>query len=275
MLSLRTGGPYWTVALLLLLAPGPALAVIPAGTFEIELGGSRSIWLDTAAGENEFCDGFVAGFGGSLLQCEFSMFVDSKGKITGSVEVAAQNGALVVEIVGPIKGKLKGGKSGLTELSFSTKLSGEAGNGSTMTSLSGSAAFDGAINGAGILSGEWSTKFCSKAAGCAEDVDTAAPEALAGGGWTLVLQIADLGGGKLGGSAAAELGDGTTCPYSLSGKYSSKSDLASLKLSPSNATCSGTSISLKDVSVAALLEAQMKYKLFGQQGDTPVESVDQ
>ena len=203
------------------------------------------------------------------------MFVDAKGKITGSLSIAAENTNLGVELTGPIKGKLKGSsKSGLTELSFSAKISGQAGNGGTLTTLSSNVSFEGQINSAGHLTGEWTTKFCSKAAGCIEEVDTAAPENLAGGGWTLFLDIADLGGGKLGGSAAAELGDGTQCPYSISGKWSSKSDLASLKLSPTNEACAKTSISLKDVQLAAFLTAQMKYKLFGQQGDTPVEGVD-
>ena len=115
----------------------------------------------------------------------------------------------------------------------------------------------------------------SKAAGCVEEAAVAPPETLDSGDWTLFLEITDLGGGKLGGSAAASLADGTTCDYALSGKYDSKSDVASLKFSPTNAVCDKTKISLKDVRVGATLEAQMKYKLFGQAGDTPVESVDQ
>lgn len=271
----RIGFAAWAPAILFLLAPTPASAVIPTGSFEIALFLGQSIWLDVNEGENEFCDGFAEGFGSMLQQCELEMFVDAKGKITGSLAIAAENANLGIELTGPIKGKLKEDtKSGRTELSFSAKLSGEAGAGGTMTTLSSDVSFEGQINPAGNLTGEWSTKFCSKAAGCLEEVDTAAPEMLEGGGWTLQLDIADLGGGKLGGSAAAELGDGTQCPYAISGKWSSKSDLASLKLSPTNETCAKTSISLKDVRLAAFLTAQMKYKLFGQQGDTPVEGVD-
>ena len=270
----RAGLAGCALGLLLVLAPAPAPAVIPTGSFAIELGGARSIWLDVEEGENDFCDGFAEGFGATPLVCEFSLFVDAKGKITGSVEIVAENGNLGIELEGTVKGKLKSGKTGGTELSFSTKLSGVAGDGQLMTSLKGDASFQGSIDGAGVLTGAWTTKFCSKAAGCREDVDTAPQETFGGGAWTLFLDISDLGDGKLGGSAAAELGDGTTCSYELSGKYSSKSDLASLKLSPTNATCDKTSIKLEDVRLDSILEAQMKYKLFGQSGDTPVESVD-
>lgn len=271
----RIGFAAWAPTLLFLLAATPASAVIPTGSFELALFLGQSVWLDVNEGENEFCEGFAEGFGSMPQQCEFEMFVDAKGKITGSLAIVAENTNVGVELTGPIKGKLKGNaKSGLTELSFSAKISGEASDGSALTTLSSDVSFEGQISPAGSLTGEWSTKFCSKAAGCLEEVDTAAPEMLTGGGWTLRLEIADLGGGKLGGSAAAELGDGTQCPYSISGKWSSSSDVASLKLSPTSEACAKTSISLKDVQLATFLTAQLKYKLFGQQGDTPVESVD-
>src|SRR5262245_49876763 len=88
--------------LLLAFPPGFASAAIPAGSFEIQLGGSQSIWLDDAEGENAFCEGFEEGFGGTLQTCAFEMFVDAKGKITGSVSVAATNGNLGVQLEGPI-----------------------------------------------------------------------------------------------------------------------------------------------------------------------------
>jgi hypothetical protein len=261
------------MTLLLCVAPGAASAVIPEGHFEIGLGASQSIWLDDAAGENEFCDGFAEGFGGTLQSCEFEMFVDAKGKITGSVAVAALNGNLAVELEGPIKGKLKGdSQQALTDLSFSAKLAGSVGDGVMTTALDAKVGFAGQIDLDGDLFGEWNTKICSKAAGCVEEIESSPSQAFDGGSWLLALDIADLGGGKLGGSAEAELSDGTTCPYEISGKYSSKSDTASLKLSPTSQSCDGTSISLKDVRVAATLAAQMKYKLFGFKGDVPVES---
>ena len=261
-------------ALALLIAPGLASAGVPSGAFEIDLGGNQSIWLDVADDQEEFCEGFAEGFGGMLQTCSFSMSIDAKGKITGNVEIVAEDGGAVVTLSGPIKGKLKGdGQTGLTDISFSLKLSGEASDGSTTASVSANASFAGQIDGAGLLAGDWSIKLCAKGAGCFDGMETPPGETLDGGGWTLALAIEDLGSGKLGGSAAAEFGDGTTCPYSISGKYSSKSDSASLKLSPTNAACSGTSISLKDVRVNGALTAQMKYKLFGARGDVPVESV--
>ena len=261
-------------ALLLLIAPGLASAEIPIGMFEIDLGGNHSIWLDAADDQDEFCEGFAEGFGGTLQSCSLSMSIDGKGKISGSVAVSAENAGVVVSLDGPIKGKLKGdGQTGLTNFSFSIKLAGEVSDGLMMADVNANASFAGQITGAGLLTGDWSLKFCAKGGGCFSEMEAQPPESL-DGGWTLVLEIADLGGGKLGGSATAELGDGTPCPYAISGKYSAKNDLASLKLSPTNATCAGTSISLQEVQLAGLLTAQMKYKLFGKQGETSVESVD-
>ena len=271
----RAGIASWAASVLLLITPGLASAVIPTGTFEIDLGGNQSVWLDAADDEDEFCEGFAEGFGGTLQSCSLSMSIDAKGKITGSFEVSAQNGGLFISFDGPIKGKLKGnGQTGLTDFSFSMKLAGDANDGSMPVDVSASVSFAGQITGAGLASGSWSFNLCAKGGACFSDAGPPSRETFVGGGWTLVLEIADLGGGKLGGSAAAELGDGTLCPYSISGKYSAKNDLASLKLSPTNGTCSGTSISLKDVQRASLLTAQMKYKLFGQQGEPFVESVN-
>ena len=229
----------WATPLLLLLAPGSASAGVPVGSFAFELLLDHAIWLDVDDGADEFCEGFAQGFGGTLQGCDLSMSVDAKGKITGAVEASAQNGNRSVSLTGPIKGSLKSdSKTGLTGLSFSTKLSGELSDGGMPTAVSASAAFGGQIDGDGVLTGAWSDAFCSKAAGCVSEMQTPSPETLAGGGWTLFLEIADLGRGKLGGSASAELSDGTQCMYAISGKYSSKNDAASLKLTPTNAACS-------------------------------------
>ena len=264
----------WATPLLLLLAPGPASAGVPAGSFAFALSLDHAIWLDVEDGADAFCEGFAQGFGGSLQSCDFSMSVDAKGKITGAVQASAQNGNRSVSLTGPIKGSLRSdSKTGLTGLGFSTKLSGEVSDGLMPKAASASAAFGGQIDADGVLTGAWSDSFCSKAAGCVSEMQTPSPETLAGGGWTLFLEIADLGKGKLGGNASAELGDGTQCTYAISGKYSSKSDAASLKLAPTNAVCSGTSISLKDVRLTTFLSGQLSYRLFGQQGDTFVSSI--
>ncbi len=275
MIRPRAALAAMALAPLLLATPGVASAANPAGSYEIDLGGNQSIWLAVEDSEEEFCEGFAEGFGGSVQACDFALLLDAKGKLTGSLDVSAVNGNLSVVLAGPIKGSLKGdGSTGLSDLSFSFKLSGVVGNTSATTDVSARVSFAGEINGAGRSSGQWNSQFCSKTGGCLSEVDTATPETLAGGGWTLVLEISDLGGGKLGGNAAAELGDGSRCAYTISGKYSDTKDVASLKLSATNATCAGTSISLKDVRVASRLMAQMKYKIFGQRGDTAVESLD-
>ncbi len=270
----RAGLAAWGTPLLLLLAPGSASAGVPVGSFAFALFLEHAIWLDVDDGADAFCEGFAQGFGGTLQSCDFSMSVDAKGKITGGIEASAQNGNLSVSLTGPIKGNLKSdSKTGLTGLGFSTKLSGEVSDGLMPTAVSGSAAFGGQIDGDGVLTGAWSDSFCSKPAGCVSEMQTPPPETLAGGGWTLFLVIADLGKGKLGGNASAALADGTQCTYSISGRYSSKTDAASLKLTPTNAACSGTSISLTNARLTTFLSGQLNYRLFGQQGATFVSSI--
>lgn len=262
----------WAVSLLLFTLPGPAGAVIPTGSFEIALDANQSIWLSSAEDGAEFCEGFEEGFGGDLQACSLSLLLDAKGKITGSALVAAENGALSIDLAGPVKGKLKGDDSGNTRVSFSMKLAGEGGSGAAPADVKATVRFEGQIDSDGRLTGSWDFKLCVKQAGCEEDQFAQTPEMLPSGDWLLVLDIDDEGDNKLGGDASAVLADGVRCPYTIGGKYNAKQDLASLKLSPATDACNGTSIRLKDVRVGGPLEAEIKYKLFGYKGAGSVES---
>jgi hypothetical protein len=251
------------------LAAAPASAVIPTGSFEFEL---DALWLGSGASEEDFCEGFEEGFGGELEDCAFSLEIDGKGKLHGSLAVAARNGDLFVELSGPLKGKLKGDTGG-ADLSFSGKLEGEAGSDGGMSELKLQVRFEGSIDASGDLNGSWSFKLCPKGGTCLSDADGQGPDALGPGDWTLTLEITDAGDGRLGGEATAVLGGGALCQYTISGKYSEKKDTASLKLSPQGSACDGTSIRLKNVRLAGRLSGDIKYKLFGAKGDGFVESV--
>jgi hypothetical protein len=262
----------WLVALLLASAASPAAAEIPVGSFTFEFGGGRSVWLGEGESEEAFCAGFEQGFGGALEACSLRLFVDAKGKLSGQATVSANAGELFVDLSGPVKGKLKGDGSGGSDFSWSVKLSGQAGDGGGAAEIKGNLGFSGRISSAGSLNGSWSFELCAKGGGCVGDADGQGPEALAGGDWTLLLEISDAGGGSLGGTATASFASGALCVYSISGKYSPKKDTASLKLSPRGSACAGTSIQLKEVRLAGVLGGEIKYKLFGARGDVFAES---
>jgi hypothetical protein len=260
-------------AFVLACLPGAGRAAMPQGDYTIELGGSQSVWLGQQPEDDEFCDGFEAGFGSELDSCSFSLFVDAKGKITGSIHIVGNASGILVTLDGPVKGKQKGNAaSGITSLSFSAKLNGSASDGgANPRSVSAQIAFGGQIDAGGVLTGDWSYSLCAKGAACREQADAIAPETH-DGDWTLDLFLQDTGGGQLSGEALATFADGSACSYDVSGKYSAKKDEASLKLSPLGSACSGTSLQLKRVRDVPPLEGEMKYKLFGSGGSVLVES---
>jgi hypothetical protein len=255
--------------LLLLAAPGSALAAMPVGSHSIQLGDDQSVWLLAPADPDPFCEGFEDGFGAEPDACTFSLFIDAKGKITGSVQIAADNGNVVLNLSGPIKGKQKGSSDGATKLSFSAKLSGEANGGGDDVTLTANIAFDGEIED-GLLVGSWSYKLCAKGESCFQAEDAIPAELLDGGSWTLDLEVISLGNDRLGGEAIATFSDGSQCTFALDGKYNAKKDVSSLKLSPDD--CDGASLQLKNVRFVGDLTGDLKYKLFGAKGNAFVEA---
>jgi hypothetical protein len=258
-----------STGLWLLLAPGPTAAAPPSGEYAIPLGGNQSIWIGPAA-EDEFCEGFAEGFG-SEADCNFSFDVDGKGKIAGSASLNFDDDDIEFHLSGPIKGKQKGDdRTGITDVSFSLNLSGTGGDGMTQLPVSGELGFEGQVNAAGVMTGMLELSLCVKGGECIEDVQPI-DEDLDDGDWELLLDVTHQNG-VLGGTASASFGEDTGCDYSISGKYNTKKDESSLKLTPTGGDCDGTSISMKGVHVNGPLMGDLKYKLFGSRGDATVTS---
>jgi hypothetical protein len=258
-------------ALWILCAPGFATAVMPVGNYEIAFGGNHSIWFGDGSGDdNGLCDGLEAGV--DLVGiCNFQLFVDGKGKVFGDLDFGGWDDGFLITFQGPIKGTLRGdARKGIARTSYSLKVTGEADDGSVKLPVKGKLKFTGQVEPGGVATGVWEQRFCTKGSPCVSSRIDLLPENLTNGDWLLELTIADAEGGALDGSALVRLGNGTECPYDLSGKYSAKTDLASLVLIPSDPLCAGTSIQLKNVRALDAVElssAQVKYKLFGYAGE--------
>lgn len=253
MRRLRLAGALW-----LAFAPGLALAAIPTGSFDFTLGGNQSIWVeegDESEAEAAFCAEFAATLG-DVEFCEFAIHVDGKGKIAGFVDFAAWSDGILIAMSGPIKGSQRGnGATGFSSASYSIKLAGEASDGNVTLGLKANLAFAGQVAPGGVASGYWDARFCLQGEPC-ESFRTYLPtETLTNGDWQVELEIADAGGGALSGSARIEFGDGSECLYDLRGRYSAKSDAASLALTPITPDCAGTSIQLRDVAIVEPLLA--------------------
>ena len=90
---------------------------------------------------------------------------------------------------------------------------------------------------------------------------------LAGGDWTLVLDVSDDGYGVLSGTGTATF-HGQTLDFAITGKYSGTTDTASLSLKP--LTKNGSSLKLKNLTVSGgqITGGELRYKLFGHSGRT-------
>jgi len=280
MLRARAGLGRWATALALLCSPGLASAAIPVGHFEISLAGNQSIWFAEIGDDEAFCVAFAEGLE-DVEYCDFEMFVDGKGKLTGYLDFAAWSDDILISLHGPLKGSQRGdGQTGFMRADFSLKLVGEASDGDISLAVKASIKYTGQVAPGGVASGSWDQRFCVQGGGC-ESYQTVAPmETLTHGAWLLELEIGAAGGGALNGGARAEFGDGSECFYAIEGKYSAKTDVASLALTPITPECAGTSIQWKEVrsptpgGSLGSLTAQLRYRLFGFNGDTTVFSGD-
>jgi hypothetical protein len=85
--------------------------------------------------------------------------------------------------------------------------------------------------------------------------------------WTLSLDVVDIDGTALGGSAVATLGNGRVLYYEVKGKYSSKKDRSTLKLKGTGAD-TGSSIKLKDALLtgSTIESGTITHKILGHRG---------
>ena len=201
----------------------------------------------------------------SLCESEFcvatSLETDARGRVRGSGSIDLGGGETLDT---KFSGKLRGSK-GSTRVKHQLKLKGIVQG----VQVKGTAKIRGELNwSTGLFEFEISAKVCSPGLGCETialaDVAPLNPDA---GLWTLYLDVVDLDGEKLGGTAIATLGDGRTLTYEAQGKYSSKTDLWSLKLKGTG-TAAGSSIKLKHVAMSGskLQSGTITHKILGHRG---------
>lgn len=188
-------------------------------------------------------------FNFAILQLEFTLIQDCKGKIQGSGSASASSiaGDLTIDPL-LISGSMKTSKLGTAiNLKLSGKGTADIGDGPTPFSFS--AKVKGAVEsnsqgGADIL-GTIQLKICIKGQGCvtskdlkkAFDIDDSfALHAQADGGWSLRIAVSDEGK-KLGGTATLVTspdapGAKKTTAYIVKGKRSPRTGITTLNLKP-------------------------------------------
>jgi hypothetical protein len=240
----------------------PALAAAPVGSFEYTLGGRQSIWLGDE--DEDFCENFGEAFD-EIVHCDFEAFVDGKGKIGGWFEFAGWSGGLLFEQSGPVKGSQRGdGRTGVSSSMLAIKLSGTASDGFITVSSKANIRLWSQTQADGYTIGGFEQTVCVSGFGCSSDEGTGDPVIATNGDWQLELEIVETSPGKLGGEARVELGNGWECFYAISGKYSAKKNVSSLKLEPLDPECAGTSLGIKNAWVQGdELIGDLAYSLYG------------
>lgn len=241
-------------ALWLVCAPAFALAAGPIGNFDFTLGGKQSIWLGEIGGD-DFCESFWEGLEG-LEHCDVELAIDGKGRITGSVDLAASDGSARITLRGSLKGSQRGdGRTGLARTSLSLQLEGELSEGDLSLALKADFKYAGQVAPGGVATGIWNQRLCVEGSGCTRRRIDAPTQILTSGDWQVELAIADAGGGALTGDARLEFGDGSECFYTIQGGHRARSDVADLALIPITPACAETSIELDGVAIVGPLPA--------------------
>jgi len=265
-------GPSLAAGLILATA-GPASAYPPNGDLDVILGGSRSVRPHAAGDADSFCMRFAAEFD-RVDFCDADLFVDAKGRISGSVAFTGSDDGLLYSLAGPIKGGQRGDdRSGITSVAYAVKLSGEASDGSASLGVKGSVELDLEIDPAGVVTGTWYESLCVQGAACDTRLDPVKDWPLTSGRWWLALSTWDSGGGTIEGTATLRFErDPTSCSYTCRGRYDRKSDAANLKLTATSPQCAATTLQLKGLHLDREITGQIRYAFFGLRGETSLES---
>jgi hypothetical protein len=203
----------------------------------------------------------------SLCESEFcvatSLETDARGRVRGSGSMDLGGGETLDTA---FSGELRGYK-GVTKVTHKLKLKGTVQG----VEARGTSKLRGELNwSTGLFEFKISAKVCSSDLGCETmalaDAVPLNPDA---GLWTLHLDVVNVDGESLGGTAIATLGDGRTLTYEAQGKHSSKTDLWSLKLKGTG-TGAGSSIKLKDVAMSGskLESGTITHKILGHRGSS-------
>ena len=240
---------------IMVLLPALSYAGAPSGHYENHFDRQHGIW-DLSGVHNGTEDD---------VSFNFTIAQDDKGKISGQGRFTFTGSD--VEFNSTISGSIKS-IGDVTRVVLGIKLVGTATDGFQVVNVKGKIKFTFDIDKpTGLLIGTAKGKICVKGAGCvsingpvqfSQFFDIIMGEA--DGSWDLVLDIQNVDGKKLTGTALATLQNGREVPFSLTGKYNTNTDLTKLKLKGS-----GGKFAIQAHAIASELVFQtIKGKMLGQ-----------
>jgi hypothetical protein len=260
--------------------PETTRAEKPEGDYEIILGGSNPIiTIGDISFVEQQCD-FVPNFGGELcieVSANLQPTVDTKGKISGVGSFAFDASGAGIEITGTmgcmISGRVNGRMDSAsrdhdTKIAIKLRCDGNADvTGLGVSPARVTAKIKGEADDDGIYLGEVTAKIRIRGFGCEKFVIPVDLQFGNGGDWTIALNIADVDGKKLSGTALATLDDGSAISFEVRGRYNERKDKSNVMLKP-DPPFKGASIRLRHLVVTgdAIVSGELKYKVNGQKG---------
>ena len=259
--------------------PETTRAENPAGDYEIQLGGSNPIITigDISFVEDQ-CE-FVRDIGELCVEVSANIrpIVDARGKISGvgvfifdasgdGIEITGSMGCMVS---GRVHGRMdSASRNHDTRIAMRLRCQGDMGvTGVGVLSSRVTANLKGESDDSGFYSGELAAKVSIQGFGCERFVIPVFLQFGNGGDWTIALNIADVEGKKLGGTALATLDDGSAISFEVRGRYNETKDKSNVTLKP-DPPFKGASIRLRRLVVTggAIAGGELKYKVNGQKG---------
>lgn len=210
---------------LLILLPALAYAGPPSpGIYENYFSGQQAVW--DLSGHFPFSELYGASGDLTIVQ-------DDKGKIRGQGTITGSQDGLTVDVNLTASGSIKS-LGDVTRAAVKVKIGGTITDGYDELALKGTLKLTADVDKpTGSLIGTATGKICVKGEGCLP-IDEAMELPLPDGSWVLILNIQNVDGTKLTGTATAELynleGALRTETFTVKGKYNANTDLAKLSL---------------------------------------------
>ena len=254
----RRGVVSWALALAAALAAVSARADAPSGAYTFSFGGAQSIWVLDEVGECESGDACP----------DVPVVCDPRGRCSGSGSFLGLDGA--------VEARLRGSdRTGITRVLLAFRFAGilpQSPVPDVFVRVTGT--IKGQIDASGASHSTFKAKACVRGAGCEKVVQTGSFDVTPGeGDWTLDLDVVNLDGTELAGTALASLGGGTEYAYTIEGRFDAEKDQSRLVLLP-DAESAGSSVRLKKVHAASgQMDAEIQYTILGHTGKTLASSV--
>ena len=259
--------------------PETARAENPAGDYEIELGGSNPIiTIGDISFEEQQCE-FVPDIGKLCVEISANIqpIVNARGRISGvgsftfeasgdGVEAAGTMGCMVS---GRVNGRMESvARDRDTRIVIKLRCQGDVGvTGQGVLSTRVTANLKGESDDDGFYVGEMSARVSIQGLGSERVVIPVFLEFGNGGDWTISMNIVDIDGEKLGGTALATLDDGSALSFEIRARYNERKDESNVTLKPHPAF-RGAAIRLRHLVVTsgAITGGELKYRVNGQKG---------